>query len=110
MAAARHGHHASDAQPDVAPRDHGCELMAKRETVDMQPEVIPSISEVLRGQHAEWLRGRLWPGGPKSRAGRNPNASPTERSPHDNEDDVVSRSTSVSARAQPERSITQLMR
>ena len=83
--------------------------MAKRETVDMQPEVIPSISEVLRGQHAEWLRGRLWPGGPKSRAGRNPNASPTTRSPHDNEDDVVSRSTSVSARAQPERSITQLM-
>ena len=50
-----------DEMPDVAPLELGRELMADREKVDMQPEIIPLVAEVLRGRQAEWLRGRRWP-------------------------------------------------
>ena len=46
---------------DIAPVDLARELMAKRGTIDMQPEIIPLVAEVLRGRQAEWLRGRRWP-------------------------------------------------
>ena len=35
--------------------------MADRDKVDMDPEIIPLVAEVLRGRQAEWLRGRRWP-------------------------------------------------
>ena len=50
-----------DEMPDVAPLDLGRELMADRDKVDMQQEIIPLVAEVLRGRQAEWVKGRRWP-------------------------------------------------
>lgn len=35
--------------------------MADRDKVDMDPEIIPLVAEVLRGRQAEWLKGKRWP-------------------------------------------------
>ena len=50
-----------DEMPDISPLDHARELMAKRDAIDMQPEIVPLVAEVLRGRQAEWLKGKRWP-------------------------------------------------
>ena len=50
-----------DEMPDISPLDHARELMAKRDTIDMQPEIFPLVAEVLRGRQAEWLKGKRGP-------------------------------------------------
>ena len=50
-----------DEMPDLAPLDLAREMMAKRETYDMDAGAIPHVAEILRGRQAEWLKGRRWP-------------------------------------------------
>ena len=85
-----------EEMPDISPLDHARELMAKRDTIDMQPEVVPLVAEVLRGRQAEWLKGKRWPtraaiqGRPElDRTSDHAQASP----PDDIDDGVVSWST-----------------
>ena len=46
--------------PDISPLDLARELMAKRETCDMDGATVPLVAQVLSGRQPEWLKGRQW--------------------------------------------------